>query len=512
MAKTQRQPGNVLLITADQWRGDTLGAVGHPCVRTPNLDRLAGEGTLFARHYATASPCGPARASLHTGLYAHNHRSITNGTPLDARHTNWALEVRHAGYDPTLFGYTDTTADPRGLAAGDPRTRTYEGVLPGLTPGLVLPEDPRPWLAWLASAGFEGPLRYPDVYGPAADGAALYDAAHSDTAFLAGRLIEWLRVQHDRPWCVHLSLLRPHPPWVAPAPYDRRYDPAEVPLPRRPATVELAAAVHPFQRHMIDTDLADSYFVDGGTRPMAALTNAEVRRTRATYYGLISEVDDWLGRLFDALRADGQDARTLVVFTTDHGEMLGDHYRFGKRGYADAAFHIPLIVRDPSPEADAGRGRVVEAFTEAVDVAPTLLDWLGLDAPHAWDGSSLLPFLRGEAPTRWRDEAHWALDFRDVATLAAETALALTPDQCAFQAIRGPRFKYVHFTALPPLLFDLETDPAETRNLADDPAHAATALEMARRLLSWRLLHEDRTLANTAATPDGLVHWRGARV
>ena len=93
-----------------------------------------------------------------------------------------------------------------------------------------------------------------------------------------------------------------------------------------------------------------------------------------------------------------------------------------------------------------------------------------------------------------------------------ETALGLTPDQCAFQAIRGPRFKYVHFTTLPPLLFDLETDPAETRNLADDPAHAATALEIARRLLSWRLLHEDRTLANTAATPDGLVHWRGARV
>lgn len=111
---------NFLLITADQWRADCLGAVGHPVVRTPTLDRLVAAGTLFRRHYTVASPCGPSRASLWTGTYACNHRSVTNGTPLDARFTNLALEARAAGYAPVLFGYTDTSTDPRGLA---PTTR-----------------------------------------------------------------------------------------------------------------------------------------------------------------------------------------------------------------------------------------------------------------------------------------------------------------------------------------------------------------------------------------------------
>ena len=126
---------NVLFITADQWRGDCLSALGHPCVRTPHLDGLAESGVLFTRHYSQASPCSPGRASLYTGLYLHNHRVVVNGTPLDARHTNVALEARRLGYDPVLFGYTDTSVDPRSRAPGDPALRTYAGVLPGMTPG-----------------------------------------------------------------------------------------------------------------------------------------------------------------------------------------------------------------------------------------------------------------------------------------------------------------------------------------------------------------------------------------
>ena len=125
---------NVLFITADQWRGDCLSALGHRCVKTPNLDRLAGDGMLFARHYSQTTPCGPGRASLYTGLYLHNHRSVVNGTPLDARHTNVALEARKLGYDPALFGYTDAAPDPRVQVAGDPSLLSYEGVLPGMTP------------------------------------------------------------------------------------------------------------------------------------------------------------------------------------------------------------------------------------------------------------------------------------------------------------------------------------------------------------------------------------------
>src|SRR5690606_15581494 len=202
----------------------------------------------------------------------------------------------------------------------------------------------------------------------------------------------------------------------------------------------------------------------------------ELRQTRATYYGMIAQVDDEIGRLLAYLDETGEAKETLVIFTCDHAEMLGDHWLWGKDGFFDGAFHIPLIIRDPRPEADAGRGRTVESFTEAVDVMPTILEWLGLEPPRQCDGESLLPFLRGETPAGWRTEAHWEYDFRDVVGQVPEQALGLTSDQCTLNVLRGERYKYVHFTALPPLLFDLQRDPHETVNLAEDPAYAGVAL------------------------------------
>ena len=122
---------NVLLITADQFRGDCLSALGHDFVKTPHLEALASDGALFRNHYCQATPCSPARASLLTGLYQLNHRVVRNGTPLDRRHDNLARMVRRHGHDPVLFGYTDQTRDPRETAGDDPWVATFEGVLPG---------------------------------------------------------------------------------------------------------------------------------------------------------------------------------------------------------------------------------------------------------------------------------------------------------------------------------------------------------------------------------------------
>lgn len=140
---------NLLFITADQWRGDALSALGHPVVTTPNLDALAREGVLFAAHYANTSPCSPSRASLYTGLYQHNHRVVSNGTPLADRHTNWAREIAKAGREPWLIGYTDQTPDPAGLSPDDAhltirRERRYKFVhFAGLPPLLFdLQNDP----------------------------------------------------------------------------------------------------------------------------------------------------------------------------------------------------------------------------------------------------------------------------------------------------------------------------------------------------------------------------------
>ena len=365
---------NVLLITADQWRGDSLGRLGHPAVRTPSLDALAAGGVLFRRHFAQASPCGPSRACLHTGRYLMNHRSVRNGTPLAARHPTLAREVRRAGYDPVLFGYTDTTADPTGLDPADPRLTTYEGVLPGFTPGLVVPEDPRPWLAWLRSSGFDGPLTYPDIYRIRGRRtfAAHYGAEHSDTAFLTGQAASWLQAHGDRPWFLHLSLLRPHPPWVAPEPYDSIIDPDSLPTPRRAQSPAAEAEQHPYLAHLLRSVALESFIV-GAPGAVSELDPGDLRRARATYCGLMAEVDHHLGRIIDLLRSSGELDRTLIIFTSDHGEMLGDHHLLGKDGYFDQAFHIPLIIRDPFATPGAAQGRIVDAFTESVDVMPTIL-------------------------------------------------------------------------------------------------------------------------------------------
>jgi len=151
-------PRNILLITADQWRGDCLSSRGHPCVATPHLDALARDGVTFARHFCQAVPCGPSRASLHTGLYLMNHRSGTNGTPLDRRHVNWAQVVRGAGYDPVLFGYTDTSPDPRDYPTDHPALTTYEGVLPGMSVEVLLTTgDITTWVDWLRARGVSIP-------------------------------------------------------------------------------------------------------------------------------------------------------------------------------------------------------------------------------------------------------------------------------------------------------------------------------------------------------------------
>jgi arylsulfatase A-like enzyme len=503
--------GNVLFITADQWRGECLSALGHPVVRTPHLDALAAQGVLFRRHYAQAAPCGPSRASLHTGLYLQNHRSTRNGTPLDDRHGNWALELRRLGFDPVLFGYTDTSRDPRSLAPGDPFLSTYEGPLPGLRPVVLMGESPQAWAAWLEAKGYEVPDEPWKLYwrrkeqaewedgGPSPAPLAI-PAEHHDTHFMVDRVIEHLETHGGEPWVVHLSLYRPHPPWIAPEPYHALYDPASLPGFARAESAQAEGAQHPWLRFHLE-------------RPLnrAPADERKLRRLAASYLGLVTEVDDQLGRLFAWLEAQGLWQDTLVVFTSDHGEQMGDHWMLGKAGYFDASYHVPLVVRDPRPACDGTRGAVIDAFTENVDVMPTLLAWLGAEVPPACDGRSLLPILeRGTAPADWRREVRFEYDFRDVRDGVPERALGLAPNACSLAALRDERGKYVHFAGLPPLFFDLERDPGERCDVAGEPAYLPRVLEYAQRMLSWRLAHAEQALTHLHLGPGGVFERRGA--
>lgn len=501
---------NILFITADQWRGECLSALNHTVVKTPQLDALAREGVLFRRHYANAVPCGPSRASLHTGMYLQNHRSGTNGTPLDARHTNWAKEAGRLGYDPVLFGYTDTSQDPREEEPDSPWLQTYEGPLPGIRPVCMMGTWPTPWTDWLAEHGYKVPDDIRAAYGERLSGPDYEDGAPAprpliypkevdDTNFLTDRVIDYIGAS-DQPFIAHLSLLRPHPPFVAPEPFNAMYDPETVPSFARKPTIAEEGEQHPWLAHQLGRRL---YHAPHDER--------KLRRLKAVYYGLMSEVDEALGRLFTFLKESGRWDNTLIIFTSDHGEQMGDHWLLGKGGYFDASYHIPLIIRDPRKEADAARGSVVEHFTENVDIMPTMLDLIGAEIPVQCDGTSLRTFLEGRMPATWRREAHWEFDFRDPADDDAEKRLGLTLHQCTMNIIRDEKYKYVHFTKLPPLFFDLEKDPDEFVNRANDPAYLPLVLEYAQKLLSWRMNHDEQTLTHIALTDDGPVERKAAR-
>ncbi|WP_461478468.1 alkaline phosphatase family protein [Mesorhizobium jarvisii] len=510
MTGKARRP-NVLLITCDQWRGDCLSAAGHPVVRTPNADALAAEGVLFKQHFGGAAPCSPARACLYTGLYQMNNRVCRNGSPLDARHGNIAQHARSVGYDPTLFGYTDVSLDPRLLSSGDPRLRSYEGVLPGFTVRQLLPEHQKQWLSWLKQQGIDASAGSPDIHRPAGEedddtvteAPPIYSKDHTPTAFLAGEFIRWLGEQEQAtPWFAHLSFISPHPPFIVPEPYNTLYDPADGPAFHRAESWRAEAQGHPYLAY----DLSRRYranFRPGAAGKVHDWSEDDFRRIRAIYYGMISEVDTQLGLIWQALKLSGAWDDTIIVLTSDHAEMMGDHYALGKGGYFDGSYHIPLIIRDPRHRKAAGS--TVDRFTEAVDILPTLIDLLGEPPEQHLDGCSLKPFLSGGSPATWRDSAHWEFDFRSIADGDAEAHFGIASRQCNLAVIRTKKFKYVHFGGgLPPLLFNVEADPGELTNLATSPAHLSTRLQFAERLLAWRAEHLDQSLALAELTENGV--------
>ena len=511
MPDAAARPKNVLLIVVDQWRADCLSYLGHPCLRTPNLDALCADGVTFRNHFTQAVPCGPGRASLHTGLYMMNHRVVQNSVPMDARHTNLALEMRRAGYEPGPGRLHHDHARPardaaRGPALQEPR-RAHAGLVSG---GAVGAREGATTSTGCAPAAFPcrtcprtsgcpptAPERAHALAIARADGAVGQRLGHRVRPHLSARA-------RGRPWCLHLGYYRPHPPFIASAPYHARYDPADVPPPVRAASPEAEGRQHPLLAYYMGAIKQSKFFRDGHGLG-SAMTEDQVRTMRAAYYGLITEVDDYVGRVLAFLRETGQYDDTLIVLTCDHGEQLGDHHLLGKLGYFDESFRIPLIVRDPSPEADASRGRIVDAFTETIDVLPTILEWVGQPVPRPCDGVLAAPFAAR----------------RDTGGVAAGGALRVRLPELLRRRARAPARPArrpvlaggdpghpVQVRALrraAAALLRPRADPGQLVNLAADPAYAARVLEYAQKMLSWRLHHADRTLTGWSASPEGLI-------
>lgn len=416
-------------------------------------------------------------------MYQMNHRVVANGTPLDSSFDNVALMARRAGYAPALFGYTDQSIDPRVTTdANDPRLSFYEGVLPGFDCELDLSQQFDSWRDWLKSNGCAADMTAVQLL--ATESERPFEMSVS--TFLTSRLIDWIG-QQDQGWFAHASFIRPHPPYAAAGEYSTMYDPAEVGEP-----IAVADDVHPFHQIMLALDATK-----------APTDPNELANMRAQYFGMISEVDAQLGRIWETLKASGQWDNTLIVVVADHAELLGDHGLKEKVGYWETSQHTLSIIRDP--QNSATHGTVVNEFTENVDILPTLCEAFEQQIPAQCDGLPLTPFLEGTEPPLWRDAAHWEYDWRSslIPVYPHDSPWKRHLSTMNLAVRRSNDYAYVQFADGDWLCFDIASDPT-WRTPVTDPA---IVMREAQAMLQWRMRHTNRTHTDFLVEDGGKGRW-----
>ncbi len=508
-----RHTRNILFIMCDQLRWDYLSCYGHPNLHTPNIDALAARGVRFTRAYVQSPVCGASRMSFYTGRYMSSHGATWNGVPLKVGEMTLGDYLRPLGLTTALVGKTHMRADVEGMqrlgidpdsiigvrvaeCGFDPYER--DDGLHGLGPdGRYDPRNPRynrhlnekgytgdnPWHDWANAAQGDGNALASGWAMRHARKPARVAEEDSETPYMTRRAIDFMTEAGDTPWCLHLSYIKPHWPYIAPAPYNDMYGAADV-LPVVRSEHERRAP-HPVYRAFMDLRVSNAFARD------------EVRKeVIPVYMGLIKQIDDQLGHLFRFMQARGLMDNTLIVFTSDHGDYLGDHWMGEKDLFHEPSVKVPLIVCDPSDAADTARGTACDALLETIDLAPTFLEALGAEPAeqsHRLEGRSLMPYLRGEAPAEWR---RFVFSEYDYSILPVAAKLGIEPRNARLFMVADGRWKYVHAIGFRPMLYDLGNDPSEFNDLGADPACEAERQRLGAALAEWgRRLSQRTTLS-----------------
>jgi len=436
---------NVLWIMADQLRADVFGFAGHKLIKTPNLDRLAEQGAVFTQSFCNSPVCAPSRASMATGHYLFTHGVIQNSWGMRPAEVTFPTLLRQAGYRTASIGKTH-------CGRGDKQIWEYSAYLEdafGATKPSQAPFDPSiiPGIKFIGDEVCDDSdhVLYGTYPGP---------AQTTKTYALTNATMKWLYWHDDpRPFFLRVSYDDPHPPVLPPPPYDRMYDPDEVPaeylacmresFAGKPATVREFAQFQSWDR----------------------ISEADHRRHIAYYLGLVSHMDTQIGRLLDYLEELDYASNTLVLLNADHGHMLGEHGMTHKGIVCyEGVTHIPTVMKCP------GRfrpGMRIDALVEGVDLMPTFLDMLNVPVPTGLHGHSWVPLLDGTA-TSVREEAF--IQWEDYGYCIRGKCYKLTwfdSDQCGE-------------------MYDLETDPWEMHNLYSDAAYTSTRNDLLERLQVWR--------------------------
>ncbi|MFW5744978.1 MAG: sulfatase-like hydrolase/transferase [Spirochaetota bacterium] len=466
---------NILLIVTDQHRYDAIGVHGNPTIRTPHLDELARTGTDFTSNYTVCTLCTPARASLLTGAYPHDHGLLTNSDMINAVRAelfDWARgfgePLAHAGWNCGYVGKWHVGQERL------PRDFGFEGMN---IPGYGHLPNVAEYREYLRERGLEAPQVVSRVGATGNAGTLSGPVEATEPYFLAEYTNEMLgrysaaRRRDGSPFLLWLNFWGPHAPYVCPEPYASMYDPASIePWPS-------------FEEDESEKPMCYRRMVPMEPNAPPVIPWSDWSQMIAKYWGRTTLIDEQIGRILARLDELGEADNTIVIFTSDHGDTLGVHNGKTDKGpfaYEDT-YHTSLIVRDPtSPDAPSTRSDV----TSIIDIASTVLDYASIDPLPDMRGRSLRPLLRSSGEVEWRDAV--VTEWHGHQFLYSQRML------------RHANWKYVFNPTDLDELYDLDADPNELTNLAARSEHAAT-LERLQRLLMTHLVEEDDPLRFAAS-------------
>jgi len=490
---------NILFIMYDQLRFDYLSCAGHPHLDTPNFDRVAAKGVRFTNAYVQSPVCGASRMCFYTGRYASSHGAQWNDFPLRVGELTMGDHLREQGMDCWLIGKTHMKADAKGMArlgltadstigarqaeCGFDTWIRDDGIW-GCGPDGFYDERRSPYNEYLKQKGYpsENPWA---VFANAgvnddnemasgwmfknADKPANIREEDSETPWLTREAIAFIK-QAKGPWCAHVSYIKPHWPYIVPAPYHDMYGVDDVSTAMRD-DVERHDPHPVFEAYMAN-------------KLGQAFQREDVRqKVIPAYMGLIKQCDDQLGVLLDYLEESGQMESTVIVLTSDHGDYLGDHWMGEKELFHEPSVKVPMIISDPCAKANAIRNTSCDALVESIDLVATFVEMAGGKVPdHIIEGRSLLPLLHGET-VDWRD---YVISEYDYSVTPQALTLKLEPRDCRLFMVFDGRFKLMHAEGgFRPMLFDLVTDPKEFHDLAKGDAHQSEIERLYSHLADW---------------------------
>ncbi|MCC5848013.1 MAG: sulfatase-like hydrolase/transferase [Verrucomicrobia bacterium] len=458
---------NLLFLFTDEQRRDTLSYHGNDFVHMPNLNALADQACVFDNAHCTNPVCTPSRGSLMTGLYPHAHGAVGNNMPLNADARCLPDLLSPSAREETRIEYNGKwhLGDELYAQHGYERFVSIEDIYWPHFSERRNPSDRSDYHHWLRAKGFT--LGNRDSFSREFE--AQLPEEFCKPKFQADHACRFIEENKGRPWMLTVSMLEPHMPFFGCR--DGQYDPETVPM---FSNFDHVPGENP-DEGPVPTHVLKSIqrWRDEGYEHHDLNTEAGWRKMTAKYLGLCSLIDTHMGRILDALRETGQEEDTLVVFTSDHGEMMGSHRLLAKKFLYRESSGIPLMIRLPGQK----KGVRLNGPASQIDLVPTLLDLLGHAVPEHLHGRSLAPRMR-EAVTTGETEADLGGAQSDCVIVQHEFSRSLLSDD---------GWRYTLYTQSGEWeLFDLNNDPGETRNLADDPKHLDRALELHEQIRQWQ--------------------------